>query len=120
MKDFNMRWVASMVADVHRIMTRGGVFLSPRDTREPRKPGRLRLMYEGAPLALLVEQAGGRASTGTNHLLNLVPDTLHHRVPVILGAREEVERIESYHADPHENVSWQLFKTRSLFVQPQA
>ncbi|HET6789803.1 MAG TPA: class 1 fructose-bisphosphatase, partial [Aquabacterium sp.] len=120
MKDFNMRWVASMVAEVHRIMTRGGVFLYPRDTREPRKPGRLRLMYEAAPMALLVEQAGGKASTGTSHLLDLVPDTLHQRVPVILGSREEVERIVSYHADPHENVSFQLFKTRSLFVQPQA
>jgi len=120
MKDFNMRWVASMVAEVHRIMTRGGVFLYPRDTREPRKPGRLRLMYEAAPMALLVEQAGGGATTGTSRLLDLVPDTLHQRVPVILGSRDEVERILSYHADPHENVSFQLFKTRSLFVQPQA
>ena len=120
MKDFNMRWVASMVAEVHRIMTRGGVFLYPRDTREPRKPGRLRLMYEAAPMALLVEQAGGRSSNGTTDLLNLVPDTLHQRVPVIMGSREEVDRIVAYHADPHENVSWQLFKTRSLFVQPQA
>lgn len=120
MKDFNMRWVASMVAEVHRIMTRGGVFLYPRDTREPRKPGRLRLMYEAAPMALLIEQAGGRAVNGTSALLSFVPDTLHQRVPVILGSRDEVERIVSYHADPHENVSWQLFKTRSLFVQPQA
>jgi len=120
MKDFNMRWVASMVAEVHRIMTRGGVFMYPRDTREPRKPGRLRLMYEAAPMAMLVEQAGGRAVNGTSELLELVPDTLHQRVPVILGSRDEVERIVSYHADPHENVSWQLFKTRSLFVQPQA
>jgi fructose-1,6-bisphosphatase len=120
MKDFNMRWVASMVAEVHRIMTRGGVFMYPRDTREPRKPGRLRLMYEAAPMAMLIEQAGGRAVNGTSELLDLVPDTLHQRVPVILGSRDEVERIVSYHADPHENVSWQLFKTRSLFVQPQA
>ena len=120
MKDFNMRWVASMVAEVHRIMTRGGVFLYPRDTREPRKPGRLRLMYEAAPMAMLVEQAGGRASNGTTDLLQLVPDTLHQRVPVIMGSREEVDRINAYHAEPHENVSWQLFKTRSLFVQPQA
>ena len=120
MKDFNMRWVASMVAEVHRIMTRGGVFMYPRDTREPRKPGRLRLMYEAAPMAMLIEQAGGRASNGTSDLLDLVPDTLHQRVPVIIGSRDEIERIVSYHADPHENVSWQLFKTRSLFVQPQA
>jgi fructose-1,6-bisphosphatase len=120
MKDFNMRWVASMVAEVHRIMTRGGVFMYPRDTREPRKAGRLRLMYEAAPMAMLVEQAGGRAVNGTSELLDLVPDTLHQRVPVILGSRDEVERIVGYHADPHANVSWQLFKTRSLFVQPQA
>mgnify|MGYP006365095917 FL=1 len=71
-------------------------------------------------MALLVEQAGGRSSNGTTDLLNLVPDTLHQRVPVIMGSREEVDRIVAYHADPHENVSWQLFKTRSLFVQPQA
>lgn len=117
MKDFNMRWVASTVAEVHRIMTRGGVYLYPRDTR---KPCRLRLMVEAAPMALLVEQAGGRAVNGTSELLDLVPDSLHQRVPVILGSREEIERIVGYHADPNENVSWQLFKTRSLFVQPQA
>jgi fructose-1,6-bisphosphatase len=120
MKDFNMRWVASMVAEVHRIMTRGGVFMYPRDTREPRKPGRLRLMYEAAPMAMLMEQAGGRAVNGTSDLLDLVPEALHQRVPVIMGSRDEIERIVSYHTDPHENVSWQLFKTRSLFVQPQA
>ncbi len=120
MKDFNMRWVASMVAEVHRIMTRGGIFMYPRDTREPRKPGRLRLMYEAAPMALLVEQAGGRAVNGTADLLGFVPDTLHQRVPVLLGSSDEIDRIVSYHADPHENTSWQLFKTRSLFIQPQA
>jgi fructose-1,6-bisphosphatase len=120
MKDFNMRWVASMVAEVHRIMTRGGVFLYPRDTREPRRPDRLRLLAEAAPMALLVEQAGGRATNGTSDLLELVPDTLHQRVPVILGSKDEIDRIVGYHADPSENVSWQLFKTRSLFVQPQA
>lgn len=119
-KDFNMRWVASLVAEVHRIMTRGGVFMYPRDEREPRKAGRLRHMYEAAPMALLVEQAGGRAVNGTHDLLEVVPDTLHQRVPVILGSVEEIDRIVSYHAEPHENVSWQLFKTRSLFVQPQA
>lgn len=119
-RDFNMRWVASMVAEVHRIFTRGGVFLYPRDTRAPLKPGRLRLMYEGSPMAYLVEQAGGLAVTGTQALLDIVPDVLHQRVPVVLGAREEVERIVAYHADPSENVSWQLFRTRSLFIQPQA
>jgi len=119
-QDFNMRWVASMVAEVHRILTRGGVFMYPRDNKEPRKPGRLRLMYEAAPMALLMQQAGARAVTGTQELLEIVPDTLHQRVPVILGSADEIARIVSYHEDPSENVSWQLFKTRSLFVQPQA
>ena len=118
-RDFNMRWVASMVAEVHRTFSRGGVFLYPRDTKEPRKPGRLRLMYEAAPMAFLVEQAGGGAVTGTQQLLDVVPDTLHQKVPVILGSRDEVELIVRYHADPNENVASQLFKTRSLFVQPQ-
>ena len=119
-RDFNMRWVASMVAEVHRIFSRGGVFLYPRDTKEPRKAGRLRLMYEAAPMAFLIEQAGGAAVTGTQSLLDIIPDTLHQKVPVILGSREEVELIVRYHADPNENVSSQLFKTRSLFVQPHA
>jgi fructose-1,6-bisphosphatase len=119
-RDFNMRWVASMVAEVHRIFSRGGVFLYPRDTKEPRKAGRLRLMYEAAPMAFLIEQAGGAAVTGTQSLLDIAPDTLHQKVPVILGSREEVELIVRYHADPNENVSSQLFKTRSLFVQPHA
>lgn len=119
-RDFNMRWIASLVAEAHRILTRGGVFLYPRDNKEPYKPGRLRLMYEAAPMAWLMEQAGGAASNGTSPLLDLVPDSLHQRVPVILGSRDEVERIVAYHADPSENVSWQLFKTRSLFVQPNA
>ena len=118
--NFNMRWVASMVAEVHRILTRGGVFLYPRDNRLPRKPGRLRLMYEAAPMAYLIEQAGGGAVTGTTRLLDVVPDTLHQTVPVILGSIDEIERIVRYHADPNENVNLQLFKTRSLFVQPRA
>ncbi|PXW94512.1 D-fructose 1,6-bisphosphatase [Sphaerotilus hippei] len=118
-RHFNMRWVASLVAEVHRILSRGGVFLYPRDHREPRRPGRLRLMYEAAPMAWLMEQAGASASTGTSELLDITPDTLHQKVPVILGSRDEVERITRYHADPSENVSWQLFKTRSLFVQAQ-
>ena len=116
--NFNMRWVASMVAEVHRIMSRGGVFMYPRDEKEPRKPGRLRLLYEAAPMAFLIEQAGGAAVTGTQALLDVVPDTLHEKVPVILGSRNEVERIVRYHADPHENVHWPLFKDRSLFVRP--
>jgi fructose-1,6-bisphosphatase I len=96
-KDFNMRWVASMVADVFRILTRGGVFLYPRDTRDPSKPGRLRLMYEANPMAFIVEQAGGAATTGRERLLEVQPTGLHQRVPVILGSRNEVELVTSYH-----------------------
>ena len=95
--DFNMRWVASMVADVHRIMTRGGIFMYPRDARDPSKPGRLRLMYEANPMAMLIEQAGGAASTGIGPILDVNPEALHQRVPVILGSMEEVERVVSYH-----------------------
>lgn len=104
-RDFSMRWVASMVADVHRIFTRGGVFLYPREVGESRKPGRLRLLYEAAPMAYLVEQAGGCAVDGTHALLDLVPAVLHQRVPVILGSREEVERVVRYHAETGEPVS---------------
>ena len=118
--NFNLRWVASLVAEVHGIFARGGVLLYPRDTKEPRKPGQLRLMYEAAPMSFLIEQAGGAAVTGTQNLLDIVPDTLHQNVPLILGSRAEVELIVRYHADPSENVSLQLFKTRSLFVQPHA
>jgi len=95
--DFNMRWVASMVADVHRILTRGGIFMYPRDARDPLRPGRLRLMYEANPMGLLVEQAGGAASTGLGPILEVQPASLHQRVPVILGSQEEVERVEAYH-----------------------
>ena len=98
-KDFNMRWVASMVADVHRILTRGGVFMYPWDAREPDKPGKLRLMYEANPMAFLVEQAGGAASNGREHILDLAPKKLHERVSVILGSRNEVERVTAYHAE---------------------
>jgi fructose-1,6-bisphosphatase I len=97
-KDFNMRWVASMVADVHRVLSRGGVFMYPRDAREPAKPGRLRLMYEGNPMALLVEQAGGAATNGHQRILEVQPRTLHERVAVFLGSRDEVERVTGYHA----------------------
>ena len=96
-KDFNMRWVASMVADVHRIMSRGGIFMYPRDARDPTRPGRLRLMYEGNPMAFLVEHAGGAASNGRQRLLDLQPTRLHERVAVFLGSKEEVERVTSYH-----------------------
>ena len=96
-KDFNMRWVGSMVADVHRILSRGGVFLYPWDQREPSKPGKLRLMYEANPMAFLVEQAGGMATNGTQRILELQPKQLHERVAVFLGSKNEVERATSYH-----------------------
>lgn len=119
-QDFSMRWVASIVAEVQRILTRGGVFLYPRDAREPQRPARLRLLMEAGPMALLMHEAGGGATTGTHDLLHAVPEALHERTAVILGSRAEIERIASYHEEPHENVSLPLFKTRSLFVQPQA
>jgi fructose-1,6-bisphosphatase I len=96
-KDFNMRWIASMVADVHRILTRGGIFLYPWDKREPDKPGKLRLMYEANPMAWLVEQAGGAATNGKQRILDLQPKKLHERVSVMLGSKNEVERVTSYH-----------------------
>jgi fructose-1,6-bisphosphatase I len=97
-KDFNMRWVASMVADVHRILTRGGIFLYPWDRREPEKPGKLRLLYEANPMAFLIEQAGGMATNGQRRILDLQPTKLHERVSVILGSRNEVQRVTDYHA----------------------
>jgi len=97
-KDFNMRWIASMVADVHRIMTRGGIFMYPWDKREPNKPGKLRLMYEANPMAWLIEQAGGAATNGRQRILDIQPTQLHERVSVILGSKNEVERVTSYHS----------------------
>ncbi|MCU0925735.1 MAG: class 1 fructose-bisphosphatase [Hydrogenophaga sp.] len=97
-KDFNMRWVASMVADVHRILTRGGVFLYPWDKREPEKAGKLRLMYEANPMSWLVEQAGGAATDGQRRILDIQPEKLHQRVSVMLGSKNEVERVTGYHA----------------------
>jgi fructose-1,6-bisphosphatase I len=96
-KDFNMRWVASMVADVHRILSRGGVFLYPWDKREPDKPGKLRLMYEANPMAFLVEQAGGMATNGRQRIMDLAPGKLHERVSVVLGSKNEVQRVTDYH-----------------------
>lgn len=96
-KNFNMRWIATMVAEVHRLLNRGGLFMYPWDRREPRQPGHLRLLYEANPMAFIVEQAGGAASTGRERLLTVQPTALHQRVPVILGARHEVERLASYH-----------------------
>ncbi len=96
-KNFNMRWIASMVADVHRILMRGGIFMYPWDQREPNKPGKLRLMYEANPMGWLVEQAGGSATNGRERILDVQPTQLHERVSVILGSKNEVERVTSYH-----------------------
>ncbi|QAZ38552.1 class 1 fructose-bisphosphatase [Methylibium sp. Pch-M] len=98
-KDFNMRWVASMVADVHRILCRGGVFMYPWDKREPAKAGKLRLMYEANPMGFIVEQAGGAATNGKQRVLDLQPSQLHERVSVILGSKNEVERASAYHRE---------------------
>ncbi|MEY3519746.1 class 1 fructose-bisphosphatase [Limnohabitans sp. 2KL-51] len=97
-KDFNMRWIASMVADVHRILTRGGVFMYPWDKREPHKAGKLRLLYEANPMSWLIEQAGGASTNGKERILDLQPGQLHERVSVILGSKNEVERVTRYHA----------------------
>ncbi|NBD21812.1 class 1 fructose-bisphosphatase [Aquabacterium fontiphilum] len=98
-KDFNMRWIASMVADVHRILTRGGIFMYPWDKREPNKPGKLRLMYEANPMGFLVEQAGGAATNGLQRIMELQPTQLHERVAVVLGSKNEVERVTAYHRE---------------------
>jgi fructose-1,6-bisphosphatase I len=95
--DFNMRWVASMVSDVHRIMSRGGIFMYPRDARTGYTAGRLRLMYEGSPMAFLIEQAGGAATNGHQRILDIQPESLHERVAVFLGSKSEVERVTNYH-----------------------
>ena len=96
-KRFNMRWIASMVAEVHRILTRGGVFMYPYDNRDPSKAGKLRLMYEGNPMSFLIEQAGGASSDTQKPIMDVEPHHIHQRVPVILGSKEEVERVNSYH-----------------------
>lgn len=98
-KDFNMRWVASMVAEVHRILTRGGIFMYPKDTKDPSKAGKLRLMYEANPMSFIVEQAGGASTTGRQRILDIQPEGLHQRVPVVLGSKNEVDRVTSYHAE---------------------
>ena len=96
-RNFNMRWVASMVAEVYRILTRGGIFMYPKDNKDPGKPGKLRLMYEANPMSFIVEQAGGMSSTGRERIMEVEPEGLHQRVPVILGSRNEVERVVDYH-----------------------
>jgi len=98
-KDFNMRWIASMVADVHRILCRGGVFMYPWDKREPKKPGKLRLMYEANPMGFIVEQAGGAATNGRDRILDIAPGELHERVSVVLGSKNEVDRVTAYHRE---------------------
>ncbi len=122
-RDFNMRWIASLVAEVHRILIRGGVFMSPRDNKDPKKPGHLRLLHEANPMAMLVEQAGGAASTGRLRMLEVECGELHQRVPVILGSKNEVERIETYHRQfdggADQPFASPLFSDRSLF-RPEA
>jgi fructose-1,6-bisphosphatase I/sedoheptulose-1,7-bisphosphatase len=116
-KDFNMRWIASMVAEAHRILMRGGVFLYPRDSKDPARAGRLRLLYEANPIGMLIEQAGGRASTARQSMLDVQPDSLHQRVGLVFGSRSEVERIERYHAEPGaHDIAAPLFAERSLFT----
>ncbi len=118
-RDFNMRWVACLVAEAHRILMRGGVFMYPRDRKDLEKPGRLRLLYEANPIGFLVEQAGGRASTGYQPILNVTPESLHQRIGFVFGARTEVERIERYHRD-HNDFEYEapLFGIRGLFRNP--
>jgi len=117
--DFNTRWIASLVAEIYRILIRGGLFMYPRDTKDTSKPGRLRLMYEANPMAMIVEQAGGAASTGRERVLDIAPTTLHQRIPLILGSRGEVERLVAYHKyyDEGEEPTFEtpLFRKRSLF-----
>ena len=96
-KDFNMRWVACMVGDIHRILCRSGIFMYPYDLKDPKKAGRLRLMYEANPMSMLIEQAGGASSTGRIRILDIEPTDLHQRVPVIIGSKNEVDLVTGYH-----------------------
>jgi fructose-1,6-bisphosphatase I/sedoheptulose-1,7-bisphosphatase len=118
-KDFNMRWAAAMVADIHRLLMRGGVFLYPHDTRDASASGRTDLLHKANPIAMVIEQAGGLASTGQERIQEIVPRSLHARTPLILGSRAEIERIEQYHSEylsgEDKPFSSPLFSTRSLF-----
>jgi fructose-1,6-bisphosphatase I/sedoheptulose-1,7-bisphosphatase len=115
-KDFNMRWIASMVAEAHRILMRGGVFMYPRDTKDASKAGRLRLLYEANPVGMIMEQAGGRASTGEVPMMDVQPTSLHQRIGFVFGSKNEVERIERYHREPVQvELTNPLFAERSLF-----
>lgn len=119
-KNFNTRWVASLVAEAHRILTRGGVFMYPRDSKNPKMQGRLRLLYEANPIAFLMEQAGAAATTGRERVLEVEPTDLHQRIPLVFGSREEVERITRYHAEQTDDTDAPdaripLFGPRGLF-----
>ena len=119
-KDFNMRWIASLVAEAYRILIRGGVFMYPKDSKNPEQPGRLRLMYEANPISFIIEQAGGSASTGRERIMTIAPESLHQRVPFVFGSKREVERINRYHHEyatgkEVEEAPSPLFGTRSLF-----
>lgn len=118
-RDFNMRWIACLVAETHRILLRGGVFMYPRDRKDLTRPGRLRLLYEANPIAFIVEQAGGRASTGREPILTVEPQSLDQRIGFVFGARSEVERIERYHRE-HNDFDYQapLFGTRNVLRNP--
>jgi fructose-1,6-bisphosphatase I/sedoheptulose-1,7-bisphosphatase len=108
-----------MVAEAHRILMRGGVFMYPRDTKDASKPGRLRLLYEANPISMLIEQAGGQASTGRKRMLEVQPDSLHQRIGFIFGSSEEVSRIEGYHhEEPQDTFKSPLFGKRGLFATP--
>jgi fructose-1,6-bisphosphatase I len=113
-RNFNLRWIASLVAETHRILTSGGIFLYPADTRDGYGQGRLRLVYECAPIAFLVEVAGGMASNGSDPILDLVPEELHARSPLVFGGSDKVMRVAGYHDLPDEEVS-ALFANRGLF-----
>jgi fructose-1,6-bisphosphatase I/sedoheptulose-1,7-bisphosphatase len=116
-RDFNMRWIASLVAEAHRILLRGGVFLYPRDDRATARSGKLRLLYEANPIGYLIEQAGGRASTGDRAILEVQPTSIHQRTGFVFGSRLEVERVEAYHRDHNERpYDAPLFASRGLFV----
>ena len=120
-EDFNMRWIASMVAEVHRILTRGGVFMYPMDSKMTAKglSGKLRLLYEANPMSFIIEQAGGRATTGHLRVMDIKPESLQQRIPLILGSKNEVERIERYHREHEQGLDREftspLFNVRSLF-----
>ena len=122
-KDFNTRWIASMVAEAHRILMRGGVFMYPRDTKDMSKPGRLRLLYEANPIGFVMEQAGGRASTGRSSVLEVQPEKLHQRIGLVFGSKSEVDRIERYHREYDDGTDQPyvspLFNERSLY-RPEA